>query len=310
MLCVPFGRGTLAFVHTLYFAFPFLLEYTLAIIISEMLLRRTRKNKSERKRQGGLSTKISNQPLFDRIIVTLKVSGSVSITDSDTLTDSVVSGNNAFDPLASSGSTQFAAYDQWALLYNRYRVLASRVKAWFGLANTGGGANTGLVRMAICPNSSSGAITTYDEAVGASFAKEDVKFSNAQVAFVSNSMTTRKMTGFGSVEGSDALQALVTTSPDKQYWWHIMTQFRTSATNPGATVEIIVEHDVEFFDRRPVADAATLRERCEELIAARKAYAQRSQGKRGSFDFIERKDAKPETPKEVARAKPVQLKVK
>jgi hypothetical protein len=221
----------------------------------------------------------------------------------DTLTDVVAKGNSAFDPLGSAGTAQAAGFDQWALMYSRYRVHQSRITAWCGLATAGVVASVGALRFAVVPSNASTAFTTFDEAVGSAYAKSDEKAGNFQVARISHSMSTRKVTGMGSLAGPDQLQALVTADPAELWYWHIVAQLNTTTTNQGGVIDFVIEQDVEFFDRKSPADAFELMKRLETMLALRKKRAElKVDVEKDKFELVDSRESK--TPADAVRVTP------
>ena len=164
----------------------------------------------------------------------------------------VFSGNNVQDPLLSAGSEQPPGFAYLATMYNRYRVLGSRVELRGGMGNNSSGTAAAFTGdLAIYPSNTSSAPSDYETAVAQPLAKYR-ELTVATPTLIRHAMTTARMTGQQGVNGADRLQAAVTTVPAEEWYW--VTAFKSDAAYTNGILEyhIQITYDVEFFDRSKV----------------------------------------------------------
>lgn len=169
--------------------------------------------------------------------------------------DAVYRGNSVFDPNFAAGGLQPAGFDEWALLYNTYRVMASkckiqaiagnavptRVTLW---ANTQGSA-TGLTAIQQCEQ-------PYCEhyIMGNSGGGHDK-------ATLTKYMSTSEIWGVpvAQVRTDPSFSSGVTNNPSSQWYWNIAVD----SSFPGTTVSTIIDYEityyVEFFNRKQLVDS-------------------------------------------------------
>jgi hypothetical protein len=184
-------------------------------------------------------------------------------TTAGVIVDYVVSANNAFDPLGTLGSAQMMYYDQYALMYQRYRVLASKVIA--RVTQTTGAStaeNSGSLYVSCGETASSYTTLVQLSQVGV----KKSQWTQSKPATVSNQSTTQKISGQPNF--ADYAQAVTTTAPSDQSYWHIGIYPHTTASN-SMTCSITLEFQIEFFERRPQADAL---ETIKRLLVLKKSW--------------------------------------
>jgi len=221
-----------------------------------------------------------NQPIPDRTIVRLKGYQGVAITDSDTLTDTVVSMNNAFDPFEGAGTAQLAGFDQYATLYGSYRVHSSSIRTIVTTGAATAPAGYGAMKVCVVPRTSSTAFTDFNTATGASYSRFKSGSQPYTTLMLGNQLGIRQISGRVGIEGSDAISADVGSAPAAKYYWHVVTQFNTTTTNQAASVDIELTMQIEFYNRLDPADAFEIIQRCRKLIECRKIlYASKEEKK-------------------------------
>jgi hypothetical protein len=161
-------------------------------------------------------------------------------------------GNSVFDPDFTSSGGQPTNYDDWAGMYNQYRVWGST----FSVKPITTLSGTEPTLYAVGPRHISSSITFASQS---DFISEPYVKANATSIYRSGapdshffcSMSTPKFQGLTHDEfkGRDDLTALVSANPTEVWFWHwSVTNIDPTVTSEiGGLVEIV--YDVEFFDR-------------------------------------------------------------
>lgn len=219
-------------------------------------------------------------PFPDRLACRLALRTTISITDPDTFSDTVLSGCSLFDPLGASGSTQPVYYDQLATLYGNYvvtrsrcsfRVLATNVSA------AAGGNVARTYRCGIAPRDSSSGFSTADDLLSQSRTRgRDVTIPGSST-LVANAADTSRILGLTDVFQVQALStaavscaADTSANPSSEWFWHLCAVDTVGGTNPTISLDVKLEYDCEFFDRQP--QAVSFFDRMMKLKAARDEY--------------------------------------
>jgi hypothetical protein len=208
-------------------------------------------------------------PYKDRHVCVLSAEADVTITDPDTYSDTIISGNSANDPFIGFGSAQPVFYDQLGGLYNRYRVIASRVEVT--LTNVGGsGANVNSVTVAVCPTAGNGAFSNLADIMAQPWVR--YKTCNPEIMnpkVFSVRMCTEHIEG-DTVRVNNSLGALTTANPSEEWYWHIGAQSKVTGTSISVALKIKWIGEVEFYAR--ATQAQSLEERLKQQRLAREAY--------------------------------------
>lgn len=185
----------------------------------------------------------------DRMRVRLRYNApQINASVTTTPSTQVIRGNGPFDPDVTSTGGQPNGYDTYALIYNQYRVYSATVRAWVSVQST-----TLNTTASLSARHSSTAI-----GVGA---MDD---------FMSNPYCVRTQIGNAASRGqrephlqltvktskflalpivSDNLASVYTTTPAKQWFFHINVINADETTSTSFTVSWEVTYDVEWFDR-------------------------------------------------------------
>jgi len=185
----------------------------------------------------------------------------------------VFRGNSVFDPDFTSTGGQPANFDDYAALFNQYRVHGSTIKVHV-LPTTSGTEPTMWV---IGPRHISTSVTL---ATQMDFAAQpysraglfNIYRAGAPDSVFTMSMTTPKFQGLSAAEfaGRDDLTALVSTNPAEGWFWHVTaTNVDLSVTSELAIMVELV-YDVEFFDRIDATLDLTARIERLQLLRDRK----------------------------------------
>lgn len=229
---------------------------------------------------GGPTQGWKSQPggyyIPDVFRTTLRASFERSAACSTSAGQLLFQANSAFDPFGSTGSTQPVGFDQLATMYNRYRVLKSRILARVQLQPvTSGPAITGATaEVALCyqsdPNNLASPVAAASQP-GAKF----VLVTLQKPVLIHMEATTAHVTGRKSVQGSDSLQAAVNADPTEVWYWASYFISGAAYTDINLEIHYTIEQDVEFFDRITLAHSlftAALKEavriKCELIAKA------------------------------------------
>jgi len=218
----------------------------------------------ERKKEGANVSRgkaIQNQPFAltggfpDRSRVRLKYVEKVTI--GNIAQSQVWSGNGLFDPNITGTGAQPYNFDDWAVQYNRYRCYGSTIKTWMvGTSNT---YPTTQFQFMIGPRHTTATIVGSQSVLNDAWAAPFMTFRsesqlNAGYTPTNNSckksMATAKFLGLTQVEQmSDQYQALTTSQPAHQWYWHTSILANDVASNITGYLFVEIVYDVEFFDR-------------------------------------------------------------
>jgi len=153
-------------------------------------------------------------------------------------------GNGPYDPDATGTGSQPVNYDDWAIFYNRYRVISSRIEWNFQPAS-----NADF--LCVCYPTNANSSLAAASAACQPLAKwragwSSLGFVDGKDGFrISQKATTKAILGedFG-----DRFESLVSTTPSDQWYWMVQVASIGSST-PSGIVNVLIHYDVEFFDR-------------------------------------------------------------
>ncbi len=156
-------------------------------------------------------------------------------------------GNSLFDPDLSGIGHQPHYFDQWATLYRRYLVTASR----FTLTGTNN--QNAAMLLGVWPSADSGlsAIVTPSDLLERPYVQtRQMGGKNANdKARMSRSMSTKKMRGFGVLD--DDLGATVSANPSRTWFWNVYA-VNFEATDLDFDYSVVIKYHVHFYDRQVV----------------------------------------------------------
>lgn len=192
-----------------------------------------------------MTTKVFKTPLIsDRIFVKLQYSEIVLISGAVT-SEYVYRGNSVFDPNFTGVGAQPTGFDQWASLYENYRVHGSSPVMRV--------ANLGTVATAITatPSVSSSGASTYLDTISTPFSRNRLigPATGMGIGTVKNFMKTVKMVG-EKIFNNDNYAAGVTGNPTSSWFWILGFFSMDGATNMNISVEIKITYYTEFFKRK------------------------------------------------------------
>ncbi len=205
-----------------------------------------------------LSTSVSPLAIPDRFRTKLVYAGGGQITSASYFVDKIWNINSVFDPDQSGVGHQPRYFDQFALLYNRYRVLSAtfdvsiRQRATHGITCylIPNNATTGLTGAGIpaeLRRSGVARITSSNQPPVAF----RVKFDPASVTGVSRSQYL----------SDDRFQALTTANPSEAICLHQYVESMDGSTAIDCEYVMQIVYEVEFFDAVDVSSSLTARVR-------------------------------------------------
>jgi len=161
-------------------------------------------------------------------------------------------GNSVFDPDQTATGGQPAYFDDYAFVYDRYRVWGSRINV-----TPQQGTTSGQNQLLIVPATTTSTATTLTQAQNLQANRFSVHF-----AFSANTsqfrpggfwrqMSTQRMFGATpqSFLGNPNYHSAITTNPADQWYWNILTFCPAQDQATTLVCSVVVEYDVEFFQR-------------------------------------------------------------
>lgn len=160
----------------------------------------------------------------------------------------VWTGNGPFDPNVTGTGAQPVNYDDWSLMYNRVRPLGSSITCTFSP-----NASTVNVNCIVTPRHTTtsvvSGVTAFDSASANAYAKSVLMSSNPNTVTIGHSMSTQKFLG-QPVRGSDLLQTVISSNPSHLWYWHTsMTAVDGISSNTRMDLRVVIQYELEFFDR-------------------------------------------------------------
>lgn len=163
----------------------------------------------------------------------------------------VIRGNSLFDPGFTTGSTQPVGFDQWAAIYNFYRVLWSKITVSY----VGRTSATDNQLISVYPSLSSNPFTTsYDANASQAYGKSKIyQAGNSEPIYLSIYMTTKKI--YGDRSDNDAVyQAATTTNPSSPWYWVCdIVQFSGGNADTTSYIKVDVSYGARFEGRASLA---------------------------------------------------------
>lgn len=228
--------------------------------------KKSRKTKrSKRSTKGAVGAQTTGQTTYvnpnrnirsfpDRMITTLRFwEQNTPAWTAESFKFFIYRGTSVYDPRLAAGGLSADGFDQFALIYNTYRVLRSRVIVKVASTSTGAVPMTLIVvPLNVDPGSPSGA--TIISWANQSYAK--MKLAGITVpSTITSSMNTARIYGSEAVNTDDNFSSLVSTNPANNWFWciAIYANAAITATIPYL-VDVMVEYDVQFYDRAVLTD--------------------------------------------------------
>lgn len=167
--------------------------------------------------------------------------------DTGVLQAQIMSGNSVYDPdYTSVTNHQPLGLDQYAALYNKYRVLGSSCKVKLISSSSAAG---GMLSASLTASNHIDTDSSIHDAAERSNTKTRLfgSASGNSLAFLSKYKSTRAM--LGDTAKSDRSQSAITTNPADQWYWILQVGSVDEATTISGMALITVTYYVKFFDK-------------------------------------------------------------
>lgn len=184
----------------------------------------------------------------DRTYVTLKYNHFFRLTSGTTTGNNIYSGNSIFDPDVTGVGHQPLGRDQWATLYQYYRVVASKIQVTFVCQNA-----TNPMYCCVVPTTEPTVIDggnpeTYAEYPYGKHSVISIRGGDDKYE-VKSYMTTNKMLGVAKFYSGFDEAAPMGTNPNAaaRWYWHVLCA--GVAGTPDVIVNTTVTYYVELLKR-------------------------------------------------------------
>lgn len=212
---------------------------------------RGRKKRYNKKKSGNkVTTTIVKTPGFsDQCYVKLKYAEELHVYDSIShLMNYTFRGNSCYDPNYTGIGHQPMYYDQYSLIYNRYRVMGCKIKV--NLINKSAGAAAYVVLQSGTDHSVSTTMTELLEQSRAHICKT-IPVASRYPVVIKGYTSTRKALGLNKKQIFDEdFSALTTTNPQQLWYQNLQFQSVDAATLVDVYAMVSVTYYVQFFDRK------------------------------------------------------------
>lgn len=250
---------------------PFVL--TLPVTMPGRRRRRTRRN--NREKNGAQTREQTNwinprgNMMFgfpDRMITTLRFwEQNFPSWAAETFKIYSYRGTSVFDPRTAAGGTQPEGFDLFALVYSSYRVLSSRCKIEISSNSTGIAPMT-LILAPLNADPTGASAANVVAFADNPYAKQKMFNPGGPPQSLSCRMTAARVFGSEMVNSDDNFASLVSTNPTNNFFWAVAMYITAAltATQPFA-LNVMIEYDVQFYDRFALSDTLVLMERLNAI---------------------------------------------
>jgi hypothetical protein len=206
------------------------------------------------------------------------------------------------DPGLSSSSARCVGYTYLSAMYNRYRVVGSKITVKGLMSSSTAGATNTIETgsIAVWPGNKGSSPTLYRDGMAQPYAKW-MDFTLNTPKTITSSMSTAKITGQKDLLGSDRTQAIINAAPSEEWYWNIMYVSEAAFTNGVLLFDVQLTYDVIFFDRQDLDHSLTLMfdeihaYRCKQLSDVKKPYNYDPPFNKAKMDPVESKESAVET---------------
>ncbi len=218
--------------------------------------KKRRRTKKFRKSSSAITSVRMGTALFpNEVFVRLKYHDNFSATGATAASFHAMRGNSLFDPDFSLGGHQPRGFDQYAAIYHNYQVFASKIS--YELRNNESSNEKGLV---LHPTSTAPTnLANPFHAVELPYYQGPKHLPGAAAVDAHNVkfkgyMTTKKIYGDKDLE-EDEYGALVTTNPNKAWFWNLTWGDYNTAVGVNSynlSIYIKVTYFAKFYNRKNV----------------------------------------------------------
>lgn len=218
-----------------------------------MAYRRRRTNRRRRfRRRSRIPAQLVPQSRLTRLTATVHSSPTISTT----VGGIAVSMTNINDPFGTGSSNQPKGYDQLAFLYDKAKVISSKVK--FTVHNAG----TELIVFGICPrypNDGSTFETSWDEYTNIKGNKYKILSGDVDHAVMTYKRSNKKHFAINDIKDNQNFEVTLdgsSTAPTKNAFYHCYIQPFDSTTSTAVDFICVVEYIVLLYEPIDPASSA------------------------------------------------------
>jgi hypothetical protein len=206
----------------------------------------------------------------DKVRTTMRYVERLSLTSTSGAANSYVyRGNSLYDPNASGTGGQPNNFDDYAVHFNRYRVLGStfKISAYPSTSTYPGG----MAELVILPSNATVG-SGIEDLLSEPYAMYGVTSQSGLI--LGQFMSTKKILGQDPMT-ADRCQSINNTNPDEVWEWLIYIQSLDRTSTATAYIEVVIDYHCEWFDRLPTGLDSLLK-RAKVLSDAREARMSRA----------------------------------
>ncbi len=224
----------------------------------------------------------------DRSRVTLRYVSRFSLTTTVSAQQYAFAGNDCYDPDVTSTGSQPANFDDWMVMYTKFKVHGCRARV-----------------QAVGTSSASPAIVSFGarQSISTGIVEDDASRPRHEVRFVGIATngapqafdmkySTQSVLGYTvpQYEGTDTLNGTSSASPTKLWYWCVRQSSFDDSTSVTVRYVITLDYDVEFFERldQTLDLSAKIAAVSAQLGALRKRAA--AAASKGQEEKVERKE--------------------
>ncbi len=184
----------------------------------------------------------------DSLRVKLVYAESVTLVSASASGTYTFLGNDLYDPNFSGTGHQPRGFDQYSALYNRFRVLGSKIEIFPETQSS-----TVRAMVSVIPSNIAMSISGMHSALEAPLVKQTLPFnvytSNVGLA---HAASTSEILGIpeAQVWSADRVQSTIAASPADPWLWYIVAGSVDELSNVTVDALVKITYDAVFFDRR------------------------------------------------------------
>lgn len=186
-------------------------------------------------------------PIPDQLMVNLTYNEIFTFGSSTTAFAQIMCGNGIYDPNVTGGGHQPLYRDQYTLLYNKYRVVSSKI--YIDCCIPTAGQTCLLTLYPQVTDVTTGSTIAID--IEKPHAKAMLLNGGDTSKKLSHSMSTHKMFGVSSaaVNGDDLFASVYSGNPSNKWYWVLTGQCPDFLSSQGTYCSMRIVYKVVFYDK-------------------------------------------------------------
>lgn len=203
--------------------------------------------RGKKAKNSALVTHMKGHGFSDSVFVKLDYVDRKSLTPASPVESYAFAGNSLYDPDVSGAGHQPLYFDQYALIYQKYRVLGCKIS--LDIINVSG--NSALYYV-VEPNTTQSTLTSLSEILEQSraTAPKFVPIAQRIASKHQRYISTRKVCGLTKSQlFDDTFGALTTANPNNLWYWNLFFQSADNASNVACDFIVKLTYYVQFFDK-------------------------------------------------------------